>query len=240
MPDKKENQQSQDKEVDKKIKQEAQKEAQDKLEKDKKFKDTTTLQSYTDPFSKKQFWLVQGTTENIKRSDVFPIMKDPKYGRITYGTYSPPRQKGSIPEQYYLNTTLRQYDTGESKLIFPNEEMEQLYYNKSNPFANRQKLSDPSVMAYSYNDPSLTQKYYKQIVKVVPGEYNDGKIKTDNGVSWTQPGQTYYKIFDDGSKEKIDQVEYEKWIGFNNAPATVKRQVGLVPIETSSQLAVEE
>jgi len=119
------------------------------VQSEKKYKDTSTQQAFTDPFSKKSFWVVSGSESNIKRKDVFPISKDPTTGEVYYGTYTPPNSGGGIPITDYKNTTYREYEDKSSptKIYFPgnNKEMESLYWGK-NPYADRQQLSNPQLL----------------------------------------------------------------------------------------------
>jgi hypothetical protein len=110
----------------------------------------------------------------------------------------------------------------------------------------REVTYDPTQEnAYVYKDkslldqqtPSNTPKTYTRTIARVGSEYdNSGQRKTDTGVVWTQKGNKYYKYYTDGSKEAILQSEYEKWIGFNKAPASIKQQVGTetVPMDKLS------
>jgi hypothetical protein len=203
-------------------------------EKQRKYEDSSMVQSYTDPYTKKQFWPVVGSEENINRSDVFPFDVDPN-GAVVYGTYTNP-DKSDIKREDYVKTTFRKFqDNNESKIFFPGEStnMQKLYWG-GNPYKDRTALAKPSLLQSQYN---VSPKNYTRTIARVGSEYdNSGQRKTDTGVVWTQKGNKYYKYYTDGSKEAIPQAEYEKWIGFNKAPANVKQKYGTetVPVDKLS------
>jgi hypothetical protein len=90
---------------------------------------------------------------------------------------------------------------------------------KADPYIN----SDTNLLEQN----KKPQQYTRTLSKVVY-EPNTGKTTNSEGkVVWTgnQP-LNYYAVYDDGSKRPIHQSEYQKWIGFNKAPADVKQKYG--------------
>jgi hypothetical protein len=193
-------------------------------EKQRKYEDSSMVQSYTDPYTKKQFWPVVGSEENINRSDVFPFDVDPN-GAVVYGTYTNP-DKSDIKREDYVKTTFRKFqDNNESKIFFPGEStnMQKLYWG-GNPYKDRTDLAKPSLLQSEYN---VSPKNYTRTLDRVGREYDgSGKKKTDNGYVWVQKGNKYYKYYKDGSKEEVSKMEHDKWIGYNNAPEATKLKYG--------------
>jgi len=85
-----------------------------------------------------------------------------------------------------------------------------------------------SDINYSQEAPQnvRTVKYYAR-------EYDNAKTSTTaNGKVWKEPGLKFYKVYDDGTKQEVDDVEYINWLGYNNAPANIKRAIGTEKIDT--------
>jgi hypothetical protein len=88
-----------------------------------------------------------------------------------------------------------------------------------------QKLG-PIASINSKEGQVLEIPYTRTLSKVIH-EPSDGKITNDEGkIVWTDSGLNYYKVFDDGSKQQIPRDEYQKWIGYNQAPESVKQKYG--------------
>lgn len=144
----------------------------------RRYKDTSSINPYKDPFTGKDFYVVTGTEANIKRPDVFPIDTNSAGTNIMYGTYTAPRTKGAISEQDYVPTTFRTFeDDNTTKAFYPSPNMERIY-NGANPYKDRQSLANYDLL----NNPAINP-YYKQPVSntAVAQKAYGGDITQYNG-----------------------------------------------------------
>jgi hypothetical protein len=69
---------------------------------------------------------------------------------------------------------------------------------------------------------NASNKYVRRLSKVVPTFDGNTQVKTDNGVVFKEPGWTFNKVYDDGTKEQIGENEYQTLKQFNTLPAHLK------------------
>jgi hypothetical protein len=75
------------------------------------------------------------------------------------------------------------------------------------------------------NEPEtkVNSNQYARRLKSVDPEYDDRTIIHDkDGTTLKKPGWNFYKTYDDGTREPVDEGEFETWRGFNKLPEHIK------------------
>jgi hypothetical protein len=75
-------------------------------------------------------------------------------------------------------------------------------------------------------DPSKNtpQTYVRRLSKVISGYDPSTTKNTDEGVVFKDPGWNFYKVYDDGTREPIDESSYKTMKQFNNLPQHIKNK----------------
>jgi hypothetical protein len=130
--------------------------------------------SYSDPYTKKPFYVVKGSESNIKNPNVFMVDVDDS-GSPVFGTYEKPEGK-NIWSMDYVKQKVRNYDDKPSRVFPISRNLEQLSMG-INPYKNRKYLQD-------YTDDVFTNPNLNEAIRSKMSQYSTAKIQQQNGADY--------------------------------------------------------
>jgi hypothetical protein len=127
--------------------------------------------TYTDPYTKKPFYLVKGSEKNINDPKTFLVDTDDS-GNPVFGTYEKPEGK-NVWSMDYVKQKVRNYTDKPSKIFHVNKNLEQLSLG-TNPYQKRKYLQD-------YTDDVFTNSNLNDALRAKMTQYSIAKTQQQNG-----------------------------------------------------------
>jgi hypothetical protein len=105
--------------------------------------------------------------------------------------------------------------------------MQKKYASYKNADTRKEDQKLAPITSINPKEGQVSEIPYTRTLSKVIYEPSNGKVTNEEGKTvWGDIGLNYYKVYDDGSKQQIPRGEYQKWIGFNKAPADIKQKYG--------------